>query len=90
MIEWHDPNAKLPEDGDECLLLPQDDGSIITNRVFGPIAWHANSGAWLDLFATPEAGEIVSPKLVGLWTLWEPIMPSPTPRPTPPSKPPEA
>lgn len=74
-VEWHDPKNKLPEDGEECLLMPIDNGSIITLQVYGPIAWHANSGTWMDLFATPEAGEVVKPEVVGRWTLWEPIAP---------------
>lgn len=76
LVEWHDPKVKLPEDGEECLLLPPDPGGIVTNRVYGPIAWHANSSAWLDLFASPEAGEIIRPDLVALWTPWFPIAPA--------------
>ena len=30
MIEWHDPKVKLPNDGDECLLMPLDHGGLTT------------------------------------------------------------
>ena len=74
-IEWFDPEDKLPEGDAECLVMPHDDGQIITTGVFGPIAWHETSGAWLDLFRDPEAGTIIYPKDVGCWTLWDAIKP---------------
>lgn len=74
MIEWHDPKVKLPEDGQECLLMPHAQG-LISDHVYGPIPWHATNGAWLDLFATPAAGEIIYPSQVAIWTLWGPIAP---------------
>ena len=74
MVEWHDPKVKLPEDDEECLLLPHARG-LLTQAVYGPISWHAPSGAWLDLFRTPEAGEMIHPDNVALWTPWAPIAP---------------
>jgi hypothetical protein len=75
-VAWHDPKVKLPEDGDECLLLPHQQG-LVTSHVYGPILWRAETGGgvWLDIFATPEAGEIIRPAQVSLWTLWDPIAP---------------
>jgi hypothetical protein len=75
MIEWHDPSVKLPEDGEECLLMPRDHGGLVTLHVFGPMPWHEQTGTWLDIFASPEAGEMVRPDQVGCWTLWAPIEP---------------
>jgi hypothetical protein len=72
MTDWHDPKVKLPEDGQECLLMTHSRG-LITQAVYGPIAWQG--GVWLDLFRTPEAGELIRPADVALWTLWEPIAP---------------
>ena len=73
-IEWHDPKNRLPEDGDVCLLMAPA-RSLLTASVYGPIHWHAQSGLWLDIFRTPEAGEAVHPDHVALWTLWDPIAP---------------
>jgi hypothetical protein len=77
VVDWHDPKVKLPEDGQACLLLPHDQG-LMTSHVYGPITWRAEAvggGCWLDIFATPEAGEIIHPVQVSLWTLWDPIAP---------------
>lgn len=85
-IQWFDPAKQLPEDGEECLLMPHDHGGLTTIVVFGPILWNANQQAWLDLFRDPEAGTVISANDVGCWTLWEPIAPPeglPTPRPAP-------
>ncbi len=73
-IEWHDPKNRLPEDGDVCLLMAPARG-LLTASVYGPIHWHGQSGLWLDIFRTPEAGEAVHPDHVALWTLWDPIAP---------------
>jgi hypothetical protein len=76
MTDWHDPKTKLPDDGQECLLLPHQQG-LITSHVYGPIMWRAEmaDGCWLDIFATAEAGELIRPDQVRLWTLWDPIAP---------------
>jgi hypothetical protein len=74
-IEWHNPKNRLPEDGDVCLLMAPARGPL-TASVYGPIHWHAQSGLWLDIFRTAEAGEAVHPDRVALWTLWDPIEPS--------------
>lgn len=74
-VTWHKPQDRLPEDGEECLLMPPDHGGMTTVPVFGPIPWHAQSGMWLDLFATPEAGTCIKTEQVALWTLWAPIQP---------------
>jgi hypothetical protein len=72
---WFDPSIKLPEDGQECLLMPRDHGGLVTIPVYGPIAWKA-TGAWFDVFRDPEGGVIVHPDDVGCWRLWDPIAPS--------------
>jgi hypothetical protein len=72
MIEWHDPKTTLPKDKQDCLLLAE--GSF-SYRTYGPIMWHGGSGAWLDLFATPEAGTVISPDQVYRWTDWDEIAP---------------
>src|SRR5690348_2308045 len=74
MIEWHDPKNRLPEDGDVCWLMAPARGQL-TASVYGPSHWHAQSGLWLDIFRTPEAGEAVHPDHVALSTLWDPIAP---------------
>ncbi len=69
------PNEKLPEDGQECLLMPHDPGGLTTVGVYGPIAWSAKQDRWFDLFRDPEGGSVVSKENVGRWTLWDPIKP---------------
>jgi hypothetical protein len=81
MIEWFDPALKVPDDGQECLIM-QHRGGMATEAVFGPIAWNASMSAWFDLFRTSEAGTIIAAKDVGAWTAWEPIAP-PDHLPTP-------
>ena len=75
-IVWHNPKDILPNDGAECLLMPIDHGGLTTVGVYGPIAWSAKDGLWMDLFRTYEAGEVVNPEAVGLWTHWDPIKPT--------------
>lgn len=72
-IVWFDPKERLPEEGQECLLVPHDHGGLRTVPVYGPIAWKAP--VWLDLWRESEGGSMVSPAVVGLWTPWEPIEP---------------
>lgn len=74
-IEWFDPAQKLPNDGEECLLMPRDHGGMTTVGVYGPIPWSEKNKMWVDLFRTPKAGECIGPIAVGCWTLWEPIQP---------------
>lgn len=74
-IEWFDPSQKLPNDGEQCLLMPRDHGGLTTIAVYGPIAWREVDKMWVDLFRDPEAGSCVKPDQVGCWTLWEPIAP---------------
>lgn len=74
-VEWFDPSEKLPNDGEECLLMPRDHGGALTLGVYGPIMWREKEKMWVDLFRTSEAGELVKPDQVGCWTLWEPIAP---------------
>lgn len=82
MIEWFDPKVKLPEDKQECLLMPHGPNGLLTVGVFGPIPWAANFNAWIDLFRESEAGAMLTPDLVGCWTLWDQIKP-PKGLPTP-------
>lgn len=82
MVEWFDPDERLPDDGVECLIMPHAHFGLTTVGVFGPIAWHAASGAWLDVFRDPEAGTLVHRKDVGCWTPWAPLSP-PDHLPTP-------
>ncbi len=74
-VKWFDPSKKLPEDTQECLLMPKDHGGFTTVGVFGPIMWNAKAKVWLDLFRDPEAGTIVKPEQVGKWCDWESIAP---------------
>jgi hypothetical protein len=82
--EWFDPAEKLPEDGQECLLMPHDDGGLVTVGVHGPITYRADLKAWCDLFSSRESGTIVAAADVGCWTDWGPLEPPdhlPTPWP---------
>ena len=66
MLDWKKVSEELPKQGDQCLLRGEN-GSMQ-----GPIHWHEESGAWLDLFgpmATPEAGVTIPPDTPGL-THW--------------------
>jgi hypothetical protein len=83
MTEWFDPAVELPKDGQECLIMPHHHGGLLTTPVFGPIAWRAQDGMWLDIFRDPEAGTLVRVDDVGCWTDWAAIAPPdglPTPR----------
>lgn len=75
MTEWFDPKEKLPENGQECLLMPVDHGGLTTVGVYGPIIWHAKDGFWVDIFRDPEAGSLVKPEQVGKWCDWASIAP---------------
>jgi hypothetical protein len=75
MSIWFDPKEKLPDDGQECLLMPVDHGGMTTIGVYGPIAWTAKNQVWMDLFRNAEAGSIVKPENVGKWCDWESIAP---------------
>ena len=75
MNVWHDPKVKLPEDNQECLLMPVDRGGMCTLPVFGPIMWSVKNQVWLDIFATPEAGTIATVEQVGKWCDWASIAP---------------
>jgi hypothetical protein len=67
--------VKLPDEGEECLLMPHvPPGSLITQAVYGPIVF--SNGAWVDLFRTPEAGEMIHRSQVALWTPRGPIAPA--------------
>lgn len=82
-IEWFDPEVKLPEHEQECLLMPHEHGGLITVGVYGPIRYDDKLKVWCDLFRDSEAGSIVGPADVGCWTWWLPIAPPdglPTPR----------
>jgi len=84
-IDWYDPAKQLPEENEECLLMPHENGGLLTVAVFGPIRWHAQSQCWLDLFRDPEAGAMIAPHDVGCWCAWDAVKPSdesglPTPR----------
>lgn len=79
-VVWYKPADKLPDDGQECLLIPVDDGdSILTLPVFGPITWSEKGEWWIDIFRDPEAGTVIPKDRVGLWTDWAAIKPSQTP-----------
>jgi hypothetical protein len=84
MIEWFDPAKKLPDDGQQCLIMGHAQSGLLTEAVFGPIAWNAKEQMWLDIFRDPEHGTLVKSDQVGCWTAWEPIKPPdglPTPFP---------
>jgi hypothetical protein len=75
MNTWYNPKDKLPEDNQECLLMPLDHGGMTTIAVYGPIAWRAKDSIWMDLFRDPESGSIVKPEQVGKWCDWASIAP---------------
>jgi hypothetical protein len=75
MIVWFDPAQKLPEDGQECLLMPPGHDGLLTSPVFGPIPWNAREQLWIDVFRDPAAGALIRPDQVGCWTDWEAIAP---------------
>lgn len=75
MTEWFDPKDKLPEDKQECLLMPIDHGGLTTVGVYGPIAWWGKEQCWMDMFRDPEAGSLVKPDVVGKWCDWNSIAP---------------
>ncbi len=74
MTEWFDPKDKLPDDKQECLLMPPE-REMVTTPIFGPIMWRAKDGVWLDIFRDPEAGTVVKVEQVGLWCDWQSIAP---------------
>jgi len=74
MTEWFNPKDKLPENGQVCLLMPPDRG-MVTTPVFGPIMWSQSNNCWLDIFASPEVGTMVTPEMVGVWCDWKSIAP---------------
>jgi hypothetical protein len=67
MIDWKRCSAEMPDDNDECILYSDE-----TDKVLGPIVYKADMGAWMDLFATPEAGYIFKPGENGPthWAIW--------------------
>jgi hypothetical protein len=75
-MTWFNPKEKLPEDGQECLLMPINRGGMTTVPVYGPIAWRAKDQVWMDIFRDPEAGSMVTPEQVGQWRDWESIAPT--------------
>jgi hypothetical protein len=75
MNEWFDPKDKLPEDGQECLLMPIGHGGMTTIAVYGPINWHDKDKIWMDIFRDHEAGSLVRPEQVGKWCDWSSIAP---------------
>jgi hypothetical protein len=80
-MAWHKPSDQLPEDNQECILLSHDPGGFGKASVYGPIAWRSpkegesSKGMWWDLFATPEAGEVVSIEHVAYWRPWDEVEP---------------
>lgn len=72
---WYKPADKLPEDGQECLLMPHDSGGLTTVGVFGPIMWSGKNQCWLDIFRDADAGSMIDVDRVGVWTPWDPIKP---------------
>jgi hypothetical protein len=70
MIEWFNPKIKLPNDGQECLLIPLFTGQICTIPVYGPIMWSSKNNLWIDILRNPNTGECISPDQIDLWTDW--------------------
>lgn len=60
MIEWYRVEDKLPNNNDMCMIY-----SDKVDRLVGPIMWKtfegSDKGAWVDIFATPEAGAMFHP-----------------------------
>lgn len=70
MIEWISVKETMPTERGEHLLYAEK-----VDRCFGPIPWiptsDGKSGAWVDLFATPEAGTAYTPENgVTHWAYW--------------------
>lgn len=68
MPNWKSTKESLPQNNDNCYLLHEDSQQII-----GPIMWKQSenkpeNGMWLDLFATSEYGECITPDQVHFWT----------------------
>lgn len=73
MIEWHKPGERLPAENQECVLMSHG------MNIAGPIMWKPypdSGGAWIDLFATAQAGALYSTDVVMLWADWDMIKPS--------------
>lgn len=83
-MKWFKPSEKTPNDGQYCILLGHDPGGLGMAQVAGPIAWRepkagdsqGTKGMWLDLFATPEAGAVISTDVVAYWIPWDDIRPN--------------
>ena len=69
-IEWFRPSDKLPEHNQRCLIVNKAGANL-----WGPIGFKrdGNTGIWLDMFGTPEAGEMVGPDDVGAWCAWDDV-----------------
>lgn len=66
MPTWRKVSECMPENGQSCLLIPR--GSNFGQlTIHGPIPWNESGKCWLDLFATPEAGEFIGVKQVAYW-----------------------
>lgn len=71
-MKWNNTADKKPDQGMECVLLAPG------GNVYGPIAWMptiVDGGAWVDLFATAEAGTMITPDQVAKWLPWDSIKP---------------
>ena len=78
MSDWHKPTDKSARQ--RARVSPDADLGVhraaITCPVWGPIRWSERNKVWLDILSSREAGTMIAPDQVGLWTLWEPIMPA--------------
>lgn len=69
MIEWIACKDQMPTERKEYLLYSEASG-----QVAGPFPWvpdkDGKNGMWIDLFATPEAGECYGPPTVSHYAVW--------------------
>lgn len=66
-IDWFKPSEKLPEDGQECLLIPPYVGTPYSGVIRAPLTWSQELQAWIDGNQPPYKATVDQ---VGLWTDW--------------------
>ena len=66
MINWKFTKNHRPIDGQSCFITQERTG-LTSVPIIGPINYEEADDAFMDLFATPEAGSIYPLKEVDLW-----------------------
>lgn len=69
MIEWIACKDKMPTERGKFLLYSEKQDVVV-----GPYPWvpspDGGEGMWVDLFATPEAGQCYGPPAVSHYAVW--------------------